>query len=1022
MLRELPMALSTSSPHLRRSVGVSAVRATAAAATYVIGAVLLLSASVMRAGAQVPANEQWRTLRTRHFYVHFTRPLEAEARHAAAVAERAYANLAAELVRPRGMIDLVISDATDVSNGSATVFPRNQIVIYARPPVDQPSLESYDDWSVLVLQHETTHIFHLDRSRGIWSAAQHVFGRNPVLFPNYYTPAWLTEGLAVYYESRFTSGGRLLGSYQNAVARAAVVDRIVPSLDQLSLATSRFPYGESVYVYGSFVWDYLARRHGPESVPDFVERSSGATIPILIDREAKRTFGETFTRAWSEWRDSALGRVADSRNPHHISTDVPPLGDGSQSVYEVPNGGREIDFPRWRNDSVLVYASNTGRETRAVYSATLGGTLGAAPHRLGRRNTLDVNAPRADGALVFGQADFQDRFHTRGDLYVERSGKTDRLTNGARLSAPDVRADGGIIAVQTLPAATRLVRLAPDGRLIAPLTTVSADTQWAAPRWSLDGTRITAVRTFGGTSQIVTMDSVGGGARVAASAAAVLRTPAWAPSGSTVFYTSDEAGSSQLYSVAAPSDSGRAAPYQLTADAGGVYGVDVISVAAHPDSVRIAATVLRGGGFHVIVWTAARAVVEPAARATAAPLVLARGDPRWNVVDDSTAAMPYSPTRTLRPTYWSPTFSQEAEGRGSLIGALTSGHDAIGRHSYYAQADINTSNGKLDGLAEYSYNGLLNPVLSTSIEQSYTYSSITRSGSRVGDLDRLSRVASVRATFVRPRVRTYSAVTVGGELEQRAFNTEPGDLLPRLDPFYRSTHTYPALVASAVFSNVQRPTLSISPEDGVVLTASARQRWETGGQGAAGAAVAVASAYKSLDLPGFAHHVIALRAASGVAGHRSPSEYTVGGVNGSSVAIVPGLAIGSTGRTFPVRGFPPGSESGILATSVSAEYRVPLVIPSRGLGLFPLFLDKASLALFGDAARASCPARSTPACSPSGADGPTLAAVGAELDLDSALQFDVPYRFRFGLSHPVHGAEYAGASRVSGFVTIGGSF
>src|SRR6185437_10780123 len=97
-------------------------------------------------------------------------------------------------------------------------------------------------------------------------AAQSVFGRNPVLFPNYYTPSWLTEGLAVYYESRFTSGGRLHGSFESAVVRSAAIDHIAPPLSELSLATSRFPYGQSVYVYGSFLWDDIAREHGASAI------------------------------------------------------------------------------------------------------------------------------------------------------------------------------------------------------------------------------------------------------------------------------------------------------------------------------------------------------------------------------------------------------------------------------------------------------------------------------------------------------------------------------------------------------------------------------------------------------------------------------------------------------------------------------------------------------------------------------------------------------------------------------------
>src|SRR5438045_8455260 len=33
-----------------------------------------------------------------------------------------------------------------------------------------PALQTYDSWQRLVIVHELTHVFHLDRSRGIWRA------------------------------------------------------------------------------------------------------------------------------------------------------------------------------------------------------------------------------------------------------------------------------------------------------------------------------------------------------------------------------------------------------------------------------------------------------------------------------------------------------------------------------------------------------------------------------------------------------------------------------------------------------------------------------------------------------------------------------------------------------------------------------------------------------------------------------------------------------------------------------------
>ena len=104
-----------------------------------LGIVLALLAMASPASAQVP-HAAWRTMRTEHFYVHFTRELEEPARRAAASAERAYDQLAAELVPPRGVVDLVIADNADVPNGRATPFPTNRIVVYAQPPVDVLSL------------------------------------------------------------------------------------------------------------------------------------------------------------------------------------------------------------------------------------------------------------------------------------------------------------------------------------------------------------------------------------------------------------------------------------------------------------------------------------------------------------------------------------------------------------------------------------------------------------------------------------------------------------------------------------------------------------------------------------------------------------------------------------------------------------------------------------------------------------------------------------------------------------------
>ena len=220
--------------------------------------------------AQPAPYHRYRTLDTPHFRVHAAEGLEREGRVAAAAAERAYALLSRELVRPRGIIDIVVSDDADYANGNATPWPTNRINIFAAPPIENEGLRFNDDWIEVVVTHELTHVFHLDRARGIWGGLQHVFGRAPFLFPNLYGPSWLTEGLAVYYESRLTEGGRLHEQNNRLIARAAAREGRLPRLDQLSLAAPGFPGGEGAYGYGALFLEYLSQTRGDSAVGRFV--------------------------------------------------------------------------------------------------------------------------------------------------------------------------------------------------------------------------------------------------------------------------------------------------------------------------------------------------------------------------------------------------------------------------------------------------------------------------------------------------------------------------------------------------------------------------------------------------------------------------------------------------------------------------------------------------------------------------------------------------------------------------------
>lgn len=951
-----------------------------AAGAIAVGALVVAASGL---AAQTDPSGAWRTWHTSHFRIHGRAEQRTLALHAAAEAERAYALLARELAPPRGPIDLTLADNVDFSNAFASFFPSNRLTVYVVPPAGSPVLGHYDDWLRVVLIHELTHVFHLDRSRGVWRIPQTVFGRWPAFFPNAYRPSWVSEGLATYYESRLTSAGRLHGGLQAQLLAAATMGRW-PGANDATLASPKWPAGFLPYAWGSYFFQWQAREYGDSVVPRFVERTSRRVWPLTISGPLEDAGGVGVSEAWGSvrrvWADSTTSAAA-------------------PAATLVARGLRAAPRARVSPDGrYLAYVHADGRDDPRIKVVERGS--GAVAWE--RRINSGVDLAWQDSTLWVAQLDFASPVEIRSRLYRWVPGRSwEAVPNTERLARPFVTGDGRVGAVDLGAHAARLVASPGwqrDGS--GTLATPPGDA-WSYVAPSPSGEWLAGARHLNGAWDIVIWRAADAGEVIVVTADAGLDDdPAWTPSGETLLFTSERDGFPQIFAFRM--DTG--ALERLTGEPTGAR-----DPSPAPDGTLFYTTVLADGLALVM-----EPVPEPrpAAPGAADPAIPTAPDvlvPAATVRETGYAAWP-----SLRPHYWFPTW-HDAGTAGRFGGARVGGVDAIGRTAYLAQLALApATEGRLEGRLEVVHQRWKAFGLTASLQQSWDplpARAIVENGDTVpvalGLRQREARVGGVASWR---RWRTSLALRFTGELEEDLLTIDSSAVqVPLTSPMSRFAG--PGVSLSAFHAT--RPALAVSLENGAAAALVYRRLWELNGDRWWDEVRGTVSGYLALPLPGFAHWVLAARSAVGVSQGPAPRRFAIGGASGERFELLPGYVVGAGRRSFPLRGYPSGGAF-TRAAATAVELRIPMALVGRGVWKLPLGLDRVSLTTFAeagggwDAGEPAAPA--------------AYGDVGAELMVDGAVSYDIARRTRLGVAVPLRDGLGTAAGNPRVYLTFGTFF
>lgn len=549
-----------------------------AAVLSLVGAAWLPSPAL--AADFVPEGGDWRTLTTRHFWVHYPRELREVALKAAQYAEESHAVLGPLFHREEDRTHVTILDTEDTTNGFATPYPDSSLTFWVTPPSPEEDwyVGRYDNWLKMVIAHEYTHVLHLRSATGPgqingWinaSILRFLVPEFAVLLQLDFLPNFLKEGLAVFQESALTGGGRALEGQFDMVLRRQFLEGAPFSIDKASgnYALEWAP-GGALYSYGTIFHKYLAARGGIDQAIRISDRL-GEFPWGGINLASVRATGKPMYALWDEavafFRNRYEAQVKAIRS-RPVTTSRP-----------LTTTGRNHRHPHWLDARTLLYTQSPLGDEVGVVRQDL--QTGQTRFLLAKSSRKDFRIVPGGKKLVFYGTGENTRLTNYMDAFVHDmdGGDTRPLTRGLRASCPAPHPDGRTLVVLNGGGRNDLAMLDATGslqwRIQGPMLG-----SFASPVWHPDGKRAVVVQWQEGRTNLVWLDAATRKLTPVVPDDAVQIAPCVSPDGRWIVYASDRTGVMNLHALRL-ADGAR---FQVTNVLGGAFDPEI-----SPDGKQLA--------------------------------------------------------------------------------------------------------------------------------------------------------------------------------------------------------------------------------------------------------------------------------------------------------------------------------------------------------------------------------------------------------------------------------------------------